>query len=181
MLNQHDSTIPNLIRLEADDQLTFLTACAQHLPVAAGSLGRQFHLYDREVSPVTDERRRLVELLNRRPNCCAVLTCKRAIENYLHPDAISEAGGVEVGFGDFDDVAEIVAKAKFQAADSSGWESLTRRARRRLRDKAKKWLNREGVDCMTPQRLAERDPDDEVIGWLRTIAELVGVEAEPSA
>ena len=34
---------------------------------------------------------------------------------------------------------------------------------------------------MTPERLAERDPDDEVIGWLRTIAELVGVEAEPPA
>ena len=84
-----------------------------------------------------------------------------------------EAGGVEVGFGDFDDVAEIVAQATFQSDESGSWESLSRRARRRLRDKAKKWLNREAVDRMTPERLAERDPDGEVIGWLRTIAELV--------
>jgi hypothetical protein len=181
VLNRHDPAIPDLSQLEVDGQLTFLTASTQQLPNAAGSLGRQFHLYDRELPPVTDERRRLVDLLNRRPNCCAVLTCKRAIENYLHPDAISEAGGVEVGFGDFDDVGEIVAKATFQAADSSGWESLSRRTRRRLRDKAKKWLNREAVDRMTPERLAERDPDDEVIGWLRTIAELIGLDAETSA
>jgi hypothetical protein len=180
MLRQYDSAIPDFTQLEVGGQLTVLTASTQQLPVASGSLGRQFHLYDRETPPVTDERRRLVELLNRRPNCCAVLTQKRAIENYLHPDAICEAGSVEIGFGDFDDVAEIAARASFQPDETHSWDSLSRRARRRLRDKAKKWLNREAVDCMTPERLAERDPDDEVIGWLHTIAELVGVEAEPS-
>ena len=181
MLNQSDSEIPDLSQLELGGRLTFLTAATQQVPVAEGAFARQFHLYDRETPPVTDERRRLVELLNRRPNCCAVLMTKRAIENYLHPDAISEAGGVEVGFGDFDDVAEVVAHASFQSEDSPSWESLSRRARRRLRDKAKKWLNREAVDRMTPERLAERDPDDEIIGWLQTIAELVGVDAERSA
>jgi hypothetical protein len=181
MLNQSDSEIPDVNQLEAGGRFTFLTASAQRVPLAAGSLGRQFHLYDRELPPVTDERRRLVEVLNRRPNCCAVLMSKRAIENYLHPDAIREAGGVEIGFGDFDDVAEIVARASFQSDDSRQWESLSRRARRRLRDKAKKWLNREAVGRMTPERLAERDPDDEVIGWLQTIAELIGVGAEPPA
>jgi hypothetical protein len=181
MLNQRDSAIPNLSQLELDGRLTFLTANTQQLPVAVESLGRQFHLYDRELPPVTDERCRLVELLNRRPNCCAVMTCKRALENYLHPDAMSEAGGIEVGFGDFDDVAEITAKARFRPTDFRGWESLSRKARRRLRDKAKKWLNREAIDVMTPERLAERDPDDEVIGWLRTIAELASVDTWPSA
>jgi hypothetical protein len=181
VLNQRDSAVPNLSQLELDGRLTFLTANTQQLRVALESLGRQFHLYDRELPPVTDERCRLVELLNRRPNCCAVLTCKRAIENYLHPDAMSEAGGIEVVFGDFDDVAEITAKATIRPTDSRGWESLSRKARRRLRDKAKKWLNREAVDRMTPERLAQRDPDDEVIGWLRTIAELASIDAGPSA
>ena len=32
---------------------------------------------------------------------------------------------------------------------------------------------------MTPERLAERDPDGEVIGWLRTIAELAA--SKPSS
>ena len=83
-------------------------------------------------------------------------------------------------FGDFDDVAEIAAKATFNPKEGGSWESLSRRARRRLRDKAKKWLNREAVDRMTPERLAERDPAGEVIGWLRTIAELATAPVDAS-
>ena len=109
-----------------------------------------------------------------------MLTSKRAMENYLHSEAIREASGLRVSFGDLDDVAELAARASLEPGDSSCWESLSKRSRRRLRDKAKKWLNREAADCMTPERLSERDPDDEVIGWLRTIAELVGVETERS-
>ena len=118
----------------------------------------EFHLLDRETEPTTTQRKILAGALNSRPNCQALAHIQTGVENYLHPDAISQAGGVEVGFGDFDDVAEIVARASFQSDESRSWESLSRRARRRLRDKAKKWLNREAVDCMTPERLAERDP-----------------------
>ena len=44
--------------------------------------------------------------------------------------------------------------------------------RRRLRYKAKKWLNTRAVEQMTAARLAERDPDGEVRAWLATIANL---------
>jgi hypothetical protein len=57
---------------------------------------------------------------------------------------------------------------------------LSRRARRRLRDKAKKWLNRDAVERMTPERLAERDPAGEVISWLRMIAELATAPVDAS-
>ena len=140
----------------------------------------EFHLLDRETEPTTTQRKILAGALNysaELPGPAHIQTGDRELPS-SGCDSV-EAGGVEVGFGDFDDVAEIVARASFQSDESRSWESLSRRARRRLRDKAKKWLNREAVDCMTPERLAERDPDDEVIGWLQTIAELVGVEAEP--
>jgi hypothetical protein len=181
MLNDHDPAIPNLNRLELDGRLTFLTADTGGLPAASTTLGQQFHVYDREMPPVTDERRRLIEFLNRRANCRAVLTSKRAIENYLHPDAICEAGGVQVSFGDFDDVAEIIAQACLRTDDSRPWKGLSRRARRRLRDKAKRWLNREAVDRMSPERLAERDLNREVAGWLRTIAELANARCGAAA
>lgn len=184
MLHKHDPDLPGLDRLEADGRLTFLTTRSNGLGSVStvGSLTcGEFHLYDREMPPVTDERLRLVGLLKQRSHCRAVLTTKRAIENYLHSDAVCEAGRVEVSFGDFDDVAEIVAHAEFQVNQNRSWEALSRRGRRRLRDKAKRWLNREAVDRMTPDRLAERDPDGEVIGWLQTIAELANVQGEAPA
>jgi len=181
MLHKHDPDFPDLDRLVADGRLTFLTARTNGLGSVSilGSLTcGEFHLYDREMPPVTDERLRLLGLLKQRPHCRAALTTKRAIENYLHPAAVREAGGIEVTFGDFDDVGEAVAHATFHQNELGSWVSLSRRARRRLRDKAKKWLNRDAVDRMTPERLAERDPDGEVIGWLRTIADLATVSVD---
>ena len=54
------------------------------------------------------------------------------------------------------------------------WDELSARARKRLRYKAKKWLNSRAVEQMTAARLAERDPDGEVRSWLATIAKLGG-------
>lgn len=183
ILAASDSSLPDIIQWESEGTVAFVPNNGASSPFATGFSSdgpAEFHLLDRETEPKTTQRETQARARNCRPNCQAVLTSKRALENYLHPDAISEASGSEAGFGDFDAVAEIVARASFQSDESRRWQSLSRRARRRLRDKAKKWLNREAVDCLTPERLAERDPDDEVIGWLQTIAELVGVEAEPS-
>jgi len=175
-----DSSLPKLDEWASEGTIVFVpnNGASTTFPASFSDDGpAELHLLDRETEPTTTQREILVQALNSRANCHAVLTSKRALENYLHPDAIREAGGVEVAFGDFDDVAELVARACFQPSNSRKWESLSRRARRRLRDKAKRWLNREAVDRMTPQRLAERDPEGEVIGWLRTIAELAGIDA----
>jgi hypothetical protein len=184
ILAESDSSLPDLGQWQRKGIVAFVPNSGAATPFPTGfseDRPMEFHLLDRESEPTTTQRKILTSALNTRSNCHALLTSKRALENYLHPDAISQAGGAEVGFGDFDDVAEIVARDSFQSDESRSWGSLSRRARKRLRDKAKKWLNREAVDCMTPARLAERDPDDEVIGWLRTIAELAGVVAERSA
>jgi hypothetical protein len=46
------------------------------------------------------------------------------------------------------------------------------KGQRRLREKAKKMLHLTGVIHMTPELLAEQDPQEEVIGWLQTIRQL---------
>jgi hypothetical protein len=180
MLSQSDPDLPDLSQLETAGVITFLVNNGASIRFPAGLAANgpaEFHLLDRETGPTTVQRKAAVQAIKARPNCRATLTSKRAIENYLHPDAIHEACGIEIIFGDFDDVAETAANATFNQKECGSWESLSRRARRRLRDKAKRWLNRDAVDRMTPERLAERDPDGEVIGWIRTIGELAGTIA----
>ncbi len=48
----------------------------------------EFQLYDREQEPETTLRQRIMDQVNARPNCRAVLTAKRRLENHLHPAAI---------------------------------------------------------------------------------------------
>jgi hypothetical protein len=57
------------------------------------------------------------------------------------------------------------------------WGELSTRARRRLRNRAKSWLNTLAVDRMSVARFAERDPVGEIRGWLRIIAELAGTSS----
>jgi hypothetical protein len=183
ILHAHDSRIPDLDQLETSKRIVFVpTAAGPAATLSAWrSAGcRQFHLLDREMPPVDQQRERLVESLNQCPQRHAVLTSKRTIENYLHPAAIFEASGLNLTFGDFDDVPSLAAMAKLAQGSGPTWEALSSRARRCLRNKAKKWLNREAVDRMTPDRLYEQDRLGEVQRWLTTIAALAGVTAPHS-
>jgi hypothetical protein len=93
--------------------------------------------------------------------CHAAVTSKRSLKNYLHSDAIFEASGFFVA-----------RQANERHEPAAAWESLSARARKRLRYKAKRWLNTRAVERMTPARLAERDPKRKVRSWLATIAML---------
>jgi hypothetical protein len=184
LLGARDPSLSDLCQLESAGRIAFVVnnGGSTSFPNGLNSNGpREFHLLDREAGPTAVQREARLRALQARPNCRAFLTTKRAIENYLHPDAIREARDLEVSFGDFEDVGEIVARTGFEQTNAADWEALSRRARRRLRDKAKRWLNREAVDRMTSQRLAERDPDGEVLGWLRTIAQLAEVAQSGAA
>lgn len=102
------------------------------------------------------------------------MTGKRALENYLHPAAILEARGLRLQFTAWDDVAELAARADFsRLPGQDSWHALSRRARRRLRDRAKRWLNTTAVARMTPARLAHSDPRGEVLAWLQAMNELL--------
>jgi len=181
--SQTDTDLLELGQLETAGMIAFVVNNGGAIAFPAGLAANgpvEFHLLDRETGPSAVQRQATLLAINSRPNCRATLTSKRAIENYLHPDAVGESASIEITFGDFDDVADVAAQATFDQSKGGSWESLSRRARRRLRDKAKKWLNRDSVDRMTPERLAERDPDGEVTGWLRTIVELATAPVDTS-
>jgi hypothetical protein len=169
--------LPNLATLEQAGKLVFIPAGGDFVPWLhrlAGFGCAEVHIYDREVPPVTDLRLAGAAAVNRRRRCAAFVTRHRALENYLHPDAIREARGLEIRFSDQDDVAALAAQAKLALHSSVAWASLTRRARQRLRNRAKAWLNTHAADRMTPERLAERDPAGEIPQWLATIGRFAG-------
>jgi hypothetical protein len=139
----------------------------------AGLRCPEFHLYDREQHPETNERIRAVDRVNAREGCHAVLTSKRSLENYLHPQAITAAGGSEIEFGDHDPVARLLAQSRQRSVGPChAWEALKFRAQRRLITNAKRWLNSVAIEEMTAALLYERDPAGEVLGWFQTIARL---------
>jgi hypothetical protein len=184
ILHEDDPEIVNLAILEHEERLVFV-------PQGGGDLASwtyrlaplkcpEFHLYDREAGSTTTLRLRTAERINRRAACRAFVTSKRTLENYLHPACLWEARGVEIAFDDNDDVAAVAARdAWSKAGKSLDWFELPRRARHRLRDKLKRWLNTEAVMRMSLQRLAERDPAGELISWLVAIAQLAAGQLRP--
>ena len=177
ILHADDVSVPDLSVMEYRGELIFVPFGGGDLSVwthrLAGLARPEWHLYDREVPPETATRQQAARLVNLRPNCRAQLTSKRNLENYLHPRAVCEAGGIEVSFSDEDNVADLVARQCYERhVYALLWEELPPRSRKRWRNRVKKWLNTRAVERMTPQLLAERDPQGEVRSWLATIVRL---------
>ena len=177
ILHVADPLVPDLATLERQGEIIFLSSGGVCSPAQARQLTRldrpQFHLLDRDVPPETSHRQQTVRAINALPGCVARMTEKRSLENYLHFQAILEARGIHLSFEDQDDVATLAARAILQDRQPEmDWEELTHRAKKRMRNRAKKWLNHEAAIRMTPQRLQLTDPNNEVLGWLTMIAEL---------
>ncbi len=158
MLHRDDHCLADLADIERQGRLVFAPTGGVDLSTGFrfASLGlREFHLLDRDVPPVTMTRHQIAAMVNSRAQCRAAITSKRSLENYLHPAAIFEASGFSVAFSDDDDVPGLIA---FQANERHEphvrWDDLTAHARKRLRYKAKRWLNSRAVEKMTVARLA---------------------------
>ena len=120
---------------------------------------------------MTEARQQAARIVNQRTNCRAFVTSKRALENYLHPRCLFDVRGIDVEFGDDDDVPELAARQCYtQGAGQPAWEQLSGRARKRLRERAKRWLNTQAADRMTAQRIDQCDLAGEIRDWLRSIA-----------
>ena len=173
VLHQADPGIPDLKELEQAGTLLFLPTAGSNLCFWTDRLAglgiSELHVYDRETPPVFYERQAAAALVNLRPGCRAFVTSKRALENYLDPQAIYEARGVDVEFGDQDDVPKLVACQILQRSGGAGWSNLPLRARRRLIASVKGWLNTEAASLMTVERLAARDPAGEIRSWMAAI------------
>ena len=133
MLHAADCRLPDLSAMEQRRELVFLPSGggdSRSWAYRLAGLGRtEFHLYDRDVSPVTETRREMIAIVNGRPRCRAVLTCLRALGDYLHPDAIFEVSGLRIEFSGGDNVAELVARQFHERHEGHvPWESLPARA-----------------------------------------------------
>ena len=177
MLSSHDTSLPNLAEMEHRGELIFLPFGGGHVRAWSDRLAPfarpEFHLYDHELPPETDHRREAAEAVNRRPLCHAVITRKRSLENYLHPRAIAAAANVRVDFDDFDCVSAIVARGLYRNGPGQpAWQLHSQRAKSRMTNRAKRWLNTTGAEQMTVELLTEQDPDGEIRSWLRQIASM---------
>jgi len=178
ILHIFDPANPDLGALENTGELVFLPFGGGDVLAWADRLAAiglpELHIYDRETFPETELRQRAAERVNQRQRCRAFVAQKRSLENYVHPGCIREICGLDLNYGDDDDVAELVARGCHERQGKAPeWESLPGRARKRFRERAKKWLNRLAVEQMTPKLLAQQDPRGEVCGWLMAVAELL--------
>jgi putative ATP-dependent endonuclease of OLD family len=174
-LHQADSQVPDLEALQASGRLLFIPTGGNPqlwtdrlAPLSC----REIHLYDRESEAASSERLRAAALVNARHHCVAYVTSKRSLENYLHPQAIEVSGGGKFEFDDFEDVGELVARDwHARTPQPLLWSELTARARSRLIQRAKKWLNSTAVQAMTAGLLEQRDPQQELRTILRSVGE----------
>ena len=136
LLHSHDASLPALAELEQRGELVFVPFGGGNVKAWTRRLAPlampEFHLYDRESPPETDQRREAAAAVNRRTRCRAALTRKRSLENYLHPRAIFAARGVDLTFEDFDPVAELAAQRVYELGvyqlglNQTPWEQLPR-------------------------------------------------------
>lgn len=120
----------------------------------------EFHIYDSDNTGSHASERDRVNL--RTDGSSARLTKKREMENYIHSQVVQELFGINIDITDTMDVSTEISK-KIRETNPTGYNPGT----------VKKKLNHAGAQKMTLDLLKERDPDDEVLGWLQQISEFV--------
>lgn len=180
--------VPDLEQLEIAGALIFFPFGGSNLALWTSRLQNlnrpELHLYDRDnVPPAAGKYQIHADAVNLRDGCVALTTSRREMENYLHPAAIAESyqdHQIAIAFAglfaDFDDVPSLVAQAVHAAQAPNPWPAHDAVKCDRKVSKAKTLLNNGAVSKMTAARLAECDPNNEVIGWLQKIAEMVAAD-----
>lgn len=180
-LHRHLDEVPDLAAAEANGRVMFLHLAGQ---ITVGTTCRyaslglpEFHLYASKSPSQLEWRQPIVESLQQRPNCAALLTRKRSFENYLHPQVVHTCRGETIDIADDTDVPGALA-ARFVDGGGACWAELSRRHRRRLFHEARKWLCTTAVREMTLNLLEQRDQPYELIDWLMTIDSLIASPSE---
>lgn len=120
----------------------------------------EFHLFDRDDDGKYQSA--VNEVNSRGDGSVAALTVRREIENYIHPSLLNEAIGVTIEITATTDVPkELSEKTKATEGVADMGES---RVKRTLADTA--------FPSMTASLIDQIDPDGEVRGWFRTIANM---------
>jgi putative ATP-dependent endonuclease of OLD family len=168
-LHQTDKSVPDLC---TDKRVAFVTLGGSTLEHwVAGNYLRdlgipEVHIYD---SDVTKYQISVNKVNARADGSWAARTAKYEIENYLHATAIEGALGVTIEVPDQknaagDAVPRIVALAK---------HVKDQRGNARSDGSVKKLLANNAFPLMTSDLLKERDPDEEVKGWLLRLGKML--------
>jgi len=185
MLRAAGEDAPDLDQLELDGEIIFFPFGGSNLALWASRLQPlnrpEYHICDRDHPPPAPPKyAEHMAAVEAREGCQACVTSKREMENYLHCDAIREVyagNGLQINLHghleDFDDVPAIVAERVYTASGGD-WNALSEEGRADKEKRAKRQLNGPVVAHMTAARLNETDPNNEIRGWLLTIAQLVG-------
>lgn len=120
---------------------------------------QEYHIYD---SDNTDAHAIDCARVNQRGDgSSARMTHKREMENYIHSDIVREVFGVQIEIDDTMDVSTEISNI-IRTGNPEGYRP----------DTVKKKLNKRCAPRMTMQLLHERDPEGEVLGWLRDISSI---------
>ena len=168
-LHVADPTLPDLSQ---DRRFAFVPlggSTLQHWVAGhfLSDLGRkEAHIYDSDVADYAAS----IETVNARLDVSwGAQTQKHEIESYLHVEAIREALGVEIEVADHLNAnGHAVPKAV-----SVALHALNPIGAPMGDTKVKKLLARKAFPYMTAERLAERDPDGEIKGWMARLAGMV--------
>lgn len=180
ILRNAGQNVPDFDALEISGELIFFPFGGSNLALWTSRLQPlnrpEYHIYDRDNQPpLPPKYEEFVQRVNARPDCAAVVTSKKEMENFLHPDAVTEAYGangiqIRLGgmFADFDDVPALVAQEVHRATAQTAWPADPD-IRAKKESRAKGMLNSFGVARMTLARLQQVDPDGEILGWMNAI------------
>lgn len=177
-LSLEDPTIIDLRNAEQQGELVYIPMGGSTLELWTNRLeGLQVpevHVLDRDTPPPGQAKyQEAADRVNARGHhCSSFITNKREMENYIHYEAINIEFGLQLteNYNDFDDVPTLVAIAVHEASGSGTvWDDLDEKKKAKKESKAKKRLNRGAIDNMNLARLANIDPNSEVLGWLRRI------------
>lgn len=174
LLLSHGEIVPDLDALEMTGELVFVPAGgANNLALWASRLHMlnrpEFHLYDRDSGALEPPKHQAkVDSVNLRQACKAVSTTRREMENFIHHEAVNMCAhtlqlqlALNAPFGPDSDVPADLVIALNQLADpSSKWGQ----------NRVKAWLAETVLPKMTPQMVAEVDPEREMQSWLEDIA-----------
>jgi putative ATP-dependent endonuclease of OLD family len=175
-LSKIETDIPDLTAEELAGRVVFIPLGGSSLEVWITRLQGlnlpEFYLTDRDnPPPALPKYHHEVAAWNARNGCTAWVTSKRELENYIHTSLLTAAAPGYAGTGaDFEDVPLLFAAALHALAPGAQpWEAVPDKKKERKVSAAKRRLNSELAQRMTPVLLRRVDQRDELRRWLRTV------------
>ncbi len=177
ILSAVEADIPDLGAAESAGTLVFVPLAGSNLELwvttLAGLNRPEFYLTDRDQPPPAQPKYHEQLAAWAARGCTAWATSKRELENYLPVAVVATKAPGYTGTGDaFEDVPMLYAEAIHTAdPNASTWATLPPEKRKDKASAAKKRLNTECVEGMTPLMLTQSDPKDDIRTWLRAIGQ----------